>query len=39
VNALHLRIILNALAMVVSAGGAAMLIPAAYLLLKAPEEA
>jgi len=31
--------ILNALAMVVSAGGAAMLIPAAYSLLEAPEEA
>src|ERR671919_1431637 len=31
--------ILNALAMVISAGGAAMLVPAAYSLLKAPEEA
>jgi trk system potassium uptake protein TrkH len=39
VKVLHLRIILNALAMVVSAGGAAMLLPAAYSLLKAPEEA
>jgi trk system potassium uptake protein TrkH len=39
VKVLHLRMILNALAMVVSAGGAAMLLPAAYSLLKAPEEA
>ena len=31
--------ILNALAMIVSAGGAAMLVPAAYSLLSAPEEA
>src|SRR5215210_9249724 len=31
--------ILNALAMLISAGGAAMLVPAAYSLLKAPEEA
>src|ERR687897_716923 len=31
--------ILNALAMLISAGGAAMLLPAAYSLLKAPEEA
>jgi trk system potassium uptake protein TrkH len=31
--------ILNALAMIVCAGGAVMLIPAAYSLLKAPEEA
>ena len=36
---LHLRMILNALAMLISAGGAAMLVPAAYSLLKAPEEA
>jgi hypothetical protein len=31
--------ILNALAMLICAGGAAMLVPAAYSLLKAPEEA
>src|SRR5215212_2274512 len=31
--------ILNALAMLISAGGAAMLVPAVYSLLKAPEEA
>ena len=36
---LHLRMILNALAMLICAGGAAMLVPAAYSLLKAPEEA
>jgi trk system potassium uptake protein len=36
---LHLRLILNALAMVVCAGGAAMLIPAAYSLLTAPDVA
>lgn len=36
---LHLRLILNALAMLISAGGAAMLVPAAYSLLEAPEEA
>jgi trk system potassium uptake protein len=39
VKVLHLRMILNALAMLISAGGAAMLVPAAYSLLKAPEEA
>ena len=38
-NVLHLRMILNAVAMLICAGGAAMLIPAAYSLLKAPEEA
>jgi hypothetical protein len=31
--------ILNALAMLICAGGAAMLLPAAYSLVKAPEEA
>ncbi|HEY6712249.1 MAG TPA: potassium transporter TrkG, partial [Rubrobacter sp.] len=36
---LHLRLILNALAILISAGGAAMLVPAAYSLLKAPDEA
>jgi trk system potassium uptake protein len=39
VKVLHLRIILNALAMVVATGGAAMLVPAAYSLLTAPNEA
>src|SRR5215218_4305281 len=39
VKVLHLRMILNALAMLISAGGAAMLVPAVYSLLKAPEEA
>jgi trk system potassium uptake protein len=39
VSVLHLRMILNALAMIVSAGGAAMLVPAGYSLLSAPEEA
>jgi trk system potassium uptake protein len=39
VKVLHLRMILNALAMLISAGGAAMLVPAAYSLLKAPDEA
>jgi hypothetical protein len=39
VKVLHLRMILNALAMLISAGGAAMLLPAAYSLVKAPEEA
>ena len=38
-HVLHLRMILNAAAMVVSAGGAAMLVPATYSLLKAPDEA
>src|SRR5829696_1691781 len=32
-------LILNALAMLICAGGAAMLVPAAYSLVKAPEEA
>ena len=36
---LHLRMILNALAMLICAGGAAMLVPAAYSLLTAPDEA
>jgi trk system potassium uptake protein TrkH len=39
VHVLHLRLILNALAMLICAGGAVMLVPAAYSLLKAPEEA
>jgi trk system potassium uptake protein TrkH len=39
VKVLHLRLILNALAMLISAGGAAMLVPAAYSLATAPEEA
>jgi trk system potassium uptake protein len=39
VNVLHLRMILNAVAMIICAGGAAMLVPAAYSLLKAPDEA
>jgi trk system potassium uptake protein len=39
VKVLHLRLILNALAMLICAGGAAMLVPAAYSLVKAPEEA
>jgi len=39
VKVLHLRMILNALAMLISAGGAAMLVPAAYSLVKTPEEA
>jgi trk system potassium uptake protein TrkH len=39
VKVLHLRLILNALAMLICAGGAAMLLPAAYSLVKAPEEA
>ncbi len=36
---LHLRVILNALAVVVFAGGGAMLVPAAYSLLNAPSDA
>ena len=36
---LHFRVILNALALLVSAGGAAMLVPAAYSLVRAPEGA
>ena len=36
---LHLRLILNALALVVCAGGAAMLVPAAYSLLTTPNVA
>jgi len=39
VKVLHFRIILNALAMLISAGGAAMVVPAAYSLVKSPEEA
>jgi hypothetical protein len=39
VRVVHLRMILNALAMLISAGGAAMLVPAAYSLLKASDEA
>jgi trk system potassium uptake protein len=39
VHVLHLRMILNALAMLICVGGAVMLVPAAYSLLKAPEEA
>jgi trk system potassium uptake protein TrkH len=39
VHVLHLRLILNAVAILVCAGGAAMLVPAAYSLVKTPEEA
>jgi trk system potassium uptake protein TrkH len=39
VKVLHLRLILNALAMVVCAGGAAMLVPAGYALLTTPNVA
>ena len=38
-HVLHLRMILNAVAMTVCAGGAAMFVPAAYALMKSPEEA
>ena len=38
-KALHLRLILNALALVVCAGGVAMLVPAAYSLLTNPNAA
>jgi len=37
VKVLHLRLILNALSLVVCAGGAAMLVPAAYSLLTSPQ--
>jgi trk system potassium uptake protein TrkH len=39
VKVLHLRLILNALAMVVCAGGTAMLVPAGYSLLMTPKVA
>jgi trk system potassium uptake protein TrkH len=39
VHVLHLRLILNAFAMLICAGGAAMLVPAAYSLMEAPDEA
>jgi trk system potassium uptake protein len=39
VKVLHLRLILSALSLVVCAGGAAMLVPAAYSLLTSPDAA
>jgi trk system potassium uptake protein TrkH len=39
VKVLHLRAIINALAILIAAGGAVMLVPAAYSLLTAPDDA
>jgi hypothetical protein len=39
VQVLHLRLIINALAVLIAAAGAALLVPAAYSLLTAPDDA